>query len=256
MKKKLINSWDKINPDSAADERMKNAIFAKNDEAEPARENKASLRKARLRKRLVPLAACFALLVALSVFLADNAGLFLPRAYSEDLGKSGKLSFYKSGGEADAADINLPDDVAARLLTDEEKISFFGSLENAPEHGYGYFNINTGEFYRLEDKIGETTVILATHGAPLSCTSVEGETKTSAINGTPVSAGYFVTRANSRGERNIIYYATFELNGLTVYLETGGSSLEKEKLLSAISGIIAEMTEGNSEEAISRTIDE
>lgn len=56
------------------------------------------------------------------------------------------------------------------------------------------------------------------------------ETKTSDLLGTEVTAGYFETRPNSRGLKNIIYFAAFQLADLAYYVELGGPEAEKEAL--------------------------
>lgn len=59
----------------------------------------------------------------------------------------------------------------------------------------------------------------------------------------PVTAGYFITDPNSRGEQIVIYYADFKLGDSTVHMENAGSSQDSEtiknELVEAICKIIA-----------------
>ncbi|SHN51544.1 hypothetical protein [Desulfitobacterium chlororespirans] len=70
------------------------------------------------------------------------------------------------------------------------------------------------------------------------------ETKTSDLLGTEVTAGYFETRPNSRGLRNIIYFAAFQLADLAYYVELGGPEAEKEALQAEISELVGRLIEG------------
>jgi hypothetical protein len=72
----------------------------------------------------------------------------------------------------------------------------------------------------------------------------DAETKASDIFGTAVTAGYFETKANSKGLRNVTYFATFKLSDVAYYVELGGTEAEKEVVKNEISEIIGLLIEG------------
>ncbi|MFP3155402.1 hypothetical protein LQZ18_13440 [Lachnospiraceae bacterium ZAX-1] len=71
----------------------------------------------------------------------------------------------------------------------------------------------------LEGKIGETKVIIATPGMPVTDTLIEGNETISEVNGVSATAGYFITKANSQGVKNIIFFASLTLGDATIYVE-------------------------------------
>jgi hypothetical protein len=68
--------------------------------------------------------------------------------------------------------------------------------------------------------------------------------KQSDVLGTPVMAGVFETKPNSRGLRNVIYFANFQLSGLGYYVELGGTEAEKEALQKEFTTLITRLIEG------------
>jgi hypothetical protein len=72
----------------------------------------------------------------------------------------------------------------------------------------------------------------------------DSETKSSDVHGTAVTAGYFETKPNSKGLKNIIYFATFKLSDVAYYVELGGAEAEKEALKNEISKLIGLLIEG------------
>jgi hypothetical protein len=70
------------------------------------------------------------------------------------------------------------------------------------------------------------------------------ETKVSDVLGTAVTAGYFETKPNSKGLRNVTYFATFKLSDVAYYVELGGAEAEKEALKNEISELIGILVEG------------
>ena len=79
------------------------------------------------------------------------------------------------------------------------------------------------------------TVIVNIHNA------LVGSEESSEVNGTSVTAGYFVTDRNSVGEQNVIYYATFKLGDSTVYVENAGAKTESESVKNDLATIIQEL---------------
>lgn len=72
----------------------------------------------------------------------------------------------------------------------------------------------------------------------------DSETKSSDVLGTAVKAGYFETKPNSKGLKNIIYFAEFKLSDVAYYVELGGAEAEKEILKNEITEIIGLLIEG------------
>ena len=70
---------------------------------------------------------------------------------------------------------------------------------------------------------------------------IVGSEESSEVNGTSVTAGYFVTDRNSVGEQNVIYYATFKLGDSTVYVENAGAKTESESVKNDLATIIQEL---------------
>ncbi|MHB8065451.1 MAG: hypothetical protein ACYDG2_23030 [Ruminiclostridium sp.] len=70
------------------------------------------------------------------------------------------------------------------------------------------------------------------------------KTKTSDVLGTVVTAGYFETKPNSKGLRNVIYFASFKLTDVAYYVELDGAEAEKEVLKNEISDLIGLLIEG------------
>lgn len=65
----------------------------------------------------------------------------------------------------------------------------------------------------------------------------------SQVNGTSITAGYFVTDPNSKGEQNAIYYAAFEIGTCKVYVENGGTKADSEATKNQLAEIIQKLTE-------------
>lgn len=74
---------------------------------------------------------------------------------------------------------------------------------------------------------------------------LEGKTKTSDVHGTEVTAGYFETKSNSKGRKNVIYFATFKLLDIAYYIELGGTETERESLRNEISELIGLLIKGD-----------
>jgi len=73
---------------------------------------------------------------------------------------------------------------------------------------------------------------------------LDDESKASYILGTAVTAGYFETEPNSKGLRNVIYYASFELSGLGYYAELSGSESDSAALRAELSLLVGTLIKG------------
>ena len=66
----------------------------------------------------------------------------------------------------------------------------------------------------------------------------ESDVTTSDVLGTPVMAGYFETKQDSKGLGKIIYFAYFDLSDAAYYVELSGEKLDNEYLKNDISQLI------------------
>jgi len=69
-------------------------------------------------------------------------------------------------------------------------------------------------------------------------TVIAGKEESKEFNGTSITAGYFVTDPNSKGEQNMIYYATFELGSSKIYLENSGMKDNSEATKNQLAEVI------------------
>jgi len=237
--KRIISAWNKIEPDSAADARMLDAILARNPSGGTTKMKEVfTMSKTFSWKRLAPIAACLVTAIAVAGAIGNNAGWFDGRVDTVAVGV-GTLQFYKSKGTA-AGNMDFGVDIVSRELTAEENKALFGDL---PVITFGSFDANGKNLLHVEGKSGNVKVILAAPGIPVTDAVIETGRKLSEINGIQVSAGYFITRANSQGIKNIIYIASFEMNGISMYVECGGNEAESQRFQSEIASVIDTLTQ-------------
>jgi hypothetical protein len=91
---------------------------------------------------------------------------------------------------------------------------------------------------------GLTTYIQIAHGEAVVDYVLSGDAKISDVLGTAVTAGYFETKPNSKGQRNIIYFASFNLSGLGYYVELRGGESESTALRDEFSLLIGLLIRG------------
>lgn len=233
--KRIIDSWNKIEPDSTADERMLDTILARNHSGKTENGKLFIVNKTFSWKRLASIAACFVLLIAVTAVVGNNANWFRSSIYTETLGENGVLSFYKSNVPGTAS-LDFGVDVTSRDLTADENIEIFGKV--AVSSAYATFNAEDKSLLHIEAKTTNAKIILAAPGLPTTDTVIDTNAEDSIICGVPVSAGYFVTDKNSEGIRNIIYFASFTLNDISVYVELGGAEVENEIIRGNITSVI------------------
>ncbi|MCL2158095.1 MAG: copper resistance protein NlpE [Oscillospiraceae bacterium] len=186
-------------------------------------------------KRLAPVAACLIMVVAIAAVFGNNAGWFGDKVYAVEL-DGGTLSFYKSDYHgAGSLDLDFGGDTAGRSLTAEENELLFSHLSVS---SYGIFSASDNSLLHVESRTGNTKIILSAHDVPVTDTMIETSRSISEINGVQVSAGYFITHANSKGERSFIYIASFDLNGVQVYVECGGDEDMSDELKTEIASVI------------------
>lgn len=180
------------------------------------------------------LAACVALVAALGL-----SGLFGRKPEIVPLAGGETISFMPAGSPG-IPNFDTAVSLTARTLTGEELEGLFSSL---PVTGFALFDADTHRFAGFEGHIGEVKLVLTAGDIPLRDTVVEGAESTSMVGGVPVTAGYFVTKANSQGIRRVIYYAGFALDGCAVYLEHAGPEPERDavrgRLVTAIGQLLS-----------------
>lgn len=231
---RLIDSWNKIEPDSAADARMLDAILTRNKSMGQSNKGKVlTMKKTFAWKRLAPVAACLIMVVAITAIFGNNAGWFDNKTYAVEL-DGGTLNFYKSDFLGTSS-LDFGADTVGRNLTSEENDLLFTNLSVA---SYGIFNASDNELLHVEGRTGNTKIILAAHSTPVTDTVIETNRNTSEINDVKVSAGYFITRANSQGGKSIVYIASFDMNGVQFYLESSGNEDMSDELRSEITSVI------------------
>ena len=233
--KQIIDSWNKIGPDSAADVRILGTLLAHNRSSKNEKGAVTTMNRTFNWKRLVPIAACLVFIVTVTVVIGNNANLSQSDVYTEALGENGTLNFYKSSGPV-AADIDFGVDVISRNLTPDENIFLFGNL--ADTTSYAIFNSDDQSLLHVDAKTSDTTILLSAPGIPISDVVIDADRNVSIINGVPVSAGYFFTDRNSEGKRYIIYLASFTLDDISLYVELGGAEAESETMRKEIASVI------------------
>lgn len=168
------------------------------------------------------IAACFALVAVIGVGFFQS-GLFGTKTEIATLDNGEIITFVK--GETHTANIDL--DVTVRPLNDEEIKMLFADL---PITANAYFDTHNHNMIGFEGKIGDMKLVVSEQGVNLLDTVIEGNEYTSTIDGVSINAGYFVTKANSKGEKTAIYYATFDIGKNTVYVENAGAESESDRV--------------------------
>lgn len=131
------------------------------------------------------------------------------------------INFVKSDTIGGSLDL----DVSTRELTEEEIHTLFANL---PVTANALFTTTDNQLLGFEGKIEGMKLIVSTSDVPLLDTLIVGSDTVTKVDGVSVTAGYFLTAPNSKGEQTAIYYATFELGNSTIYVENAGAKAESE----------------------------
>lgn len=194
------------------------------------------------------MAACFAV-VALSIGLF-RGGLFDANTDTANLDNGSKIVFVKSDnvGGSLALDVN----VTKKPLTEDEISALFSDLSITANAIFLNNDIDADGSQKVigfEGQIGNVKIVISTSDVQLLDTVIVGTEESSEINGITITAGYFVTNPNSKGEQNAIYYATFKIGGCEVYLENGGTKDDSETTKNQLAEVIQKLIEnGNYEQ--------
>ena len=186
------------------------------------------------------IAACFAVIAVLGVGVFQN-GLFGNKTDIATLDNGNEIIFVKS--ETAGSSIDIDGTITTRQLTETEA----ASLSKLDRYSSCSFRVDdtvsdsNKELIGFEGKIENAKVVISTTDIALLDTKIVGSEESSEVNGTSVTAGYFVTDRNSVGEQNVIYYATFKLGDSTVYVENAGAKTESESVKNDLATIIQEL---------------
>jgi len=241
---RIIDSWNKRNPDSAADERMLSAILSQNHSRQSKRKNVNILNW----KLSVPIVACLVLFVVLAGVFGNNAGWFGSKVYTVEL-NDGTLNFYKSDNMSTAImDMSFCGLTLSRALTSDESRLLFGDLSVT---AHGEFKVADGRLLHVEGDNGKLfngnlKIIAASPCVPTTDTIIKGIENMSEINGVEVSAGYWITSANSKGIKNIIFYTNFTVYDIKFYVECAGDLGESDTLKAEMASAIDTLTKNKS----------
>ena len=187
------------------------------------------------------IAACFVMVAVLGVG-AFQSGLFGNKTDIATLDNGNEIIFVKS--ETAGSSIDIDGTITTRQLTETEAASLFPNLTVT---AHAVFRVDdtvsdsNKELIGFEGKIENAKVVISTTDIALLDTKIVGSEESSEVNGTSVTAGYFVTDRNSVGEQNVIYYATFKLGDSTVYVENAGAKTESESVKNDLATIIQEL---------------
>lgn len=97
---------------------------------------------------------------------------------------------------------------------------------------------------RVLSQQGYTTQIQTSPDDLIRDCIIIGDHEASLVHGVSVDGGYFVTNANSKGLRNIIYFASFQHGDINYYVELWGAEKEKDALQGEITTVINNIVQG------------
>ena len=180
------------------------------------------------------IAACLVLVFALGVG-ALRGGWFSGNDIAK-LDNGTAINFVKCDTAGGVLSLDM--DATTRELTAQEVRTYFGDL---PVTANAVFNAADNRLVGFDGKIGAVKMIIATSDLPLLDTVIVGSEKTTEVSGVCVTAGYFLTDANSSGQRTAIYFATFELGGDTFYVENAGLKAQRETVKNDLAAAVQKL---------------
>lgn len=239
----IIASWDKILPDETADERMRAQIM---EYQRAYQRKKRGIIMTKTMKKRIPIAACFILVIAAAALIGVRNHWFGAKQYTVTLDNGDTLVYGKSipkGESMYAYDYEIKD----RILTADELHTLFPAIDNIEENGYPYatFKADTGELLRLEMSLDNIHIHVARSGLPVTDTMIVGAESIADVNGIPVKTGYFVTDANSKGIKTAIFFAEYDMNNATIYIELAGNEKDSAQLSEKLSATLYSMIGSN-----------
>lgn len=213
-------------------------IWGEVDEQKVIEANKGVSKKKKVQKTWLKwgaLAACICIVIVSVIGISTKRQPLIVTLENGDeinFSTKGDLVFYNIA-------IEIGDN---RKLSESEASSIFG--ESNIEASV-VFEKGTNEFIMLGGTIDGFKIEVKRKNIP-SCFVIEGEESTSYINDIAVTAGYFITEANSKGKRNAIVYGEFEIGNYRVYVETAGDKSELETLCNELAKELYKLIENAS----------
>lgn len=201
-------------------------ILGEVDEQKVADANKDFSKSKKLQKNLLKwgtLAACLVIATASAISISTKQQPPIVTLENGDVinfSTKGDYVFYNIA-------IEIGDN---RNLSKSEASAIFG--ESNIEASV-IFEEGSNEFIMLDGAIDGFDIDVNRKDIP-SCIVIEGEENTSYVNDIAVTAGYFITEANSKGKRNAIVYGEFEIGNYRVHIETVGDKSELETLCNEV----------------------
>lgn len=213
-------------------------VLGEVDEQKVIEANKGVSKKKKVQKTWLKwsaLAACFCIVIVSVIGILTKKQPLIVTLENGD-----KINFSTKG-----ADVfyNIAIEIGDnRNLSESEASSIFG--ESNIEASV-VFEKGTNEFIMLGGTIDGFKIEVKRKDIP-SCIVIEGKESTSYINDIAVTAGYFITEANSKGKRNAIVYGEFEIGNYRVYIETAGDKSELETLCNELAKELYKLIENAS----------
>ena len=213
-------------------------IIGEVDEQKVADANKDFSKSKKLQKNLLKwgtLAACLVIATASAISISTKQQPPIVTLENGDVinfSTKGDYVFYNIA-------IEIGDN---RKLSESEASAIFG--ESNIEASV-IFEEGSNEFIMLDGAIDGFDIDVNRKDIP-SCIVIEGEESTSYINDIPVTAGYFITDANSKGKRTAIVYGEFEIGNYRVHIETAGDKSELETLCNELAKELYKLIENAS----------
>lgn len=173
-----------------------------------------------------------------------QSGLFGDHTDVAMLDDGNQIVFVQSG--IVGGSLQLDGDVATKPLAEDEAAALFSGLPVTANAIFKTGDMDADspqELIGFEGNIGNIKMIVSTSDTQVLDTIIVGTDENTEINGIEVVAGYFVTEANSKGEQNIIYYATFEIGDCKVYLENAGTKANSEATKNELAEVIQKLVE-------------
>jgi len=227
----MIQAWEQIMPDSAADTRMRANILA----------YQRTFRKTHRMalKKYVSLAACLVLIAAACL----GVRYFEAMHYSVTLESGESLVYTKSDTPFTADSMIAPYPVKSRDLTQDEIGSLFPEIDRTEDdYMFAFFKEETGEAVHLEGRIGGIRLNVSRSGLPVTDTMSGGDEGISALCGVPVKTGYAYIRQNDTA----VFDAEFSLGDYTFYAENAGKGKDKYSIGKELSEYVYRMIQTGS----------
>lgn len=179
--------------------------------------------------RWITIAASLMLVAALGVAVLQGGWIF---GDTVELENGAVLRFEKIENIGTSS---LDMDVTVQQLTQTQLQQMFPDLQ---VEARAIFLAEDGSLVGIEGSVGEMKLLVSCSDMPLTDTVLVGEEATSTVDGVAVTAGRFVTNKNSRGERTVIYYASFQLGESTFYLENAGDYGAREAVKTELADVL------------------